>query len=532
GTNKNALNQSRDAYGFVRAFQMTGKDEYLEYARHALDFLYASAWDSTNGGWMNDISAAGKPTAPASNKTAYYQHYALLGITASFEATRDTLDWAWLQKSYAYNDAKLWDSRAQSFGYYDNVKANGSAPSAKSFNATVDAVTTHLEHLYLMTHDAAYKTRLLQVCDNMITHLYESSKTQKIGFAELYTTDWTIDNTSANATRTIMGHVLKTSWCLTRVYQFTGDTSYLGTAKRLTELVWQQGYDHQNGGPYKDYDRVNGAMMMYGKADTAKAWWQMEQAITDGLLLYHTTGIAQYGQMADESLNFFMNYFVDHIYGDVFADRTKYGKFIWNEDKGSDGKAAYHSIETGYYVYLYGNLLLKKAPTTLYYYFIPDVKEKRYEMNPLTCTDPALVISRVTLDGSEYARVDKKSRVITVPAGVGGKFAVTYAYEGATSVASNGEGRMRPESFALDQNFPNPFNPSTVIAFHFPEASTVTLTIHDMLGRCVATLADDALYGPGEHRISWNASRLASGMYVYRITAGNYSASKKLIISK
>jgi mannose/cellobiose epimerase-like protein (N-acyl-D-glucosamine 2-epimerase family) len=529
-TNKNALNQSRDAYGFVRAFQLTGNEQYLEYARHGLDFMYASAWDNAYGGWINTINASGRPTNAAENKTAYYQHYAMLGITAYFEATRDTLDWQWLMKSYAYNDAKLWDSRAEKFGYYDNVKYDGTNPSAKSFNATVDAVTTHLLHLYLMTGDAAYKARLLQLCDNMINRLYESSKPLKMGFVELYDKDWNVDNTSQDANRTIMGHVLKTSWCLARVYEFTSDTAYLATAKRLTELVWQKGYDHQMGGPYKDYDRNTGVMMMYGNPDTCKAWWQMEQAITDGLMLYHITGAAQYAQMADESLNFFMNYFVDHTYGDVYADRTKYGKIAWNEDKGSDGKAAYHSIETGYYVYLYGNLLMNKTPATLYYYFIPDVVEKHYAMNPLTCTDPRIVIASVMQDGAEYPLVDKSNRIITVPAGAGGKFAVTYAIAGATDVASRSKQEL-PAEFALRQNYPNPFNPSTVIAFSLPSEARVTLAVYDMLGRCVATLVNNTM-GPGEHQVTWNAQSLPSGVYIYRVHAGAWSASKKLILSK
>lgn len=529
-TGKNALNQSRDAYGFVRAFQMTGKEEYLDYARRALDFMYASAWDYTYGGWRNDVSAAGKATSPLSNKTAYYQHYALLGITAYFEATRDTLDWAWLQKSYAYNEAKLWDARAGSFGYYDNVRYDGTSASAKSFNATVDAVTTHLLHLYLMTGDAAYKKRLLELADNMIAHLYESSKSQKMGFAELYDQDWKIDNTSQNATRTIMGHVLKTSWCLARIYEITPDTALLGTARRLTELVWQKGYDHALGGPYKDYDRLTGAMMMYGNRDTCKAWWQMEQAITDGLMLYHVTGVPQYAQMADESLNFFMNYFVDHTYGDVYAERTRYGAIAWNnEDKGNDGKAGYHSIETGYYTYLYGNLLVKKRPTTLYYYFIPDVKEKQYAMNPVSCSDPSLVIASVTHDGAEYPLVDKAQRVITVPSGMGGSFAVTYAMNGVAAV--NSDEATAPEGCSLAQNFPNPFNPSTVIRFRLDRERDVHVTVHDMLGREVAVLADGR-YATGDHAVAWNASALPSGIYLYTIRAGAYHETKKMILAR
>ena len=100
---KNTLNQSRDAYGLTRAFQMTGDTAYLRYARYALSFMYKNSWDKTNGGWYNDIGNTGTPSSPSAAKTAYYQHYAALGIAASFEATRDTADWSWLMKSYDYN---------------------------------------------------------------------------------------------------------------------------------------------------------------------------------------------------------------------------------------------------------------------------------------------------------------------------------------------------------------------------------------------------------------------------------------------
>ena len=62
-----------------------------------------------------------------------------------------------------------------------------------------------------------------------------------------------------------------------------------------------------------------GEMLMWGQADTAKAWWQMEQAVTAGLMMYNITGESQYLQMADETLKFFMTYFVDHrVWGSLF----------------------------------------------------------------------------------------------------------------------------------------------------------------------------------------------------------------------
>ena len=61
GTNKNMISQSRNAYGMVRAYMLTGNHEYLTRAQEALEFMYSSAWDENNGGWFNNISRTGSP---------------------------------------------------------------------------------------------------------------------------------------------------------------------------------------------------------------------------------------------------------------------------------------------------------------------------------------------------------------------------------------------------------------------------------------------------------------------------------------
>ena len=108
----------------------------------------------------------------------------------------------------------LWDDRPAYFGYYDYGNFNWTYLSGKSFNATVDAITTHLLYLYLLTEDQSYRDRLLEIADNIRNHLVASMPGQVIGFAEEYDSDWNIDN---NEIMTIMGHVLKSAWCLGRV---------------------------------------------------------------------------------------------------------------------------------------------------------------------------------------------------------------------------------------------------------------------------------------------------------------------------
>jgi hypothetical protein len=93
-------------------------------------------------------------------------------------------------------------------------------------------------------------------------------------------------------------------------------------------------------------------------------------------------------------------------------------------------------------------------------------------------------------------------------------------------VARDGDGA--PSTFSLSQNYPNPFNPATTITFALPEASTVRLTVYDLIGREVAALVNDQL-APGYYRCTWNASRMPSGVYLYRMVSLSSSAEKQQI---
>ncbi|GAB4293822.1 MAG: hypothetical protein Kow0098_14970 [Ignavibacteriaceae bacterium] len=85
--------------------------------------------------------------------------------------------------------------------------------------------------------------------------------------------------------------------------------------------------------------------------------------------------------------------------------------------------------------------------------------------------------------------------------------------------------------YKLDQNFPNPFNPSTQIKFTLKERNFVNLTVYDMLGRQVAVLINNTL-DSGEHTINFEAANLASGVYTYRLQAGEFVESRKMILQR
>ena len=88
-----------------------------------------------------------------------------------------------------------------------------------------------------------------------------------------------------------------------------------------------------------------------------------------------------------------------------------------------------------------------------------------------------------------------------------------------------------PKSYWLGQNYPNPFNPISTIEFEVKQPTHVLLTIHDKVGRIFLTLVDND-YPAGIHKVKFNASNLASGVYFYEIKMGDFRDVKKALVLK
>jgi len=84
-------------------------------------------------------------------------------------------------------------------------------------------------------------------------------------------------------------------------------------------------------------------------------------------------------------------------------------------------------------------------------------------------------------------------------------------------------------NFALSQNYPNPFNPTTLIRFVLPSKLFVTLKVFDIMGREVAALVNEELTA-GSYNKQWNASKISSGIYFYRLQSGSFTETKKLVL--
>jgi len=152
---------------------------------------------------------------------------------------------------------------------------------------------------------------------------------------------------------------------------------------------------------------------------------------------------------------------------------------------------------------------------------------------------PTLLVNNMDM---KYGYDGQNTRIVVTPsmternsAGFKGAFinvgsGQVLSMELATLAGEVVNAEVAPSKFALSQNYPNPFNPTTTIEFALPKASPYTLTVYNVQGQVVSTF--EGTHDAGYVKIDWNASNNASGVYFYKVTAGDYSATKKMVLLK
>jgi uncharacterized protein (DUF1501 family) len=108
---------------------------------------------------------------------------------------------------------------------------------------------------------------------------------------------------------------------------------------------------------------------------------------------------------------------------------------------------------------------------------------------------------------------------------------LTSSVVASGAIAGVGSGGNQPKQYSLEQNYPNPFNPSTVIRYELPDGVNVRIDVYNSLGERVATLVDGP-QGAGTHEVNFNGGSLASGMYLYRLKAGSFQETKRMLLVK
>ena len=147
----------------------------------------------------------------------------------------------------------------------------------------------------------------------------------------------------------------------------------------------------------------------------------------------------------------------------------------------------------------------------------------------VTQLDPGLNTVRATAVGASGPNLD--ALLLDDPSLTGTRVAEAAPEVSGEPLAEEVHQDASPEAFRLEENWPDPFNPSTEIRFALPQASDVQLAVYDLLGREVARLVSGPL-GAGQHTVRFDASALASGMYLYRIEAGAFTETRRMTLLK
>mgnify|MGYP000602843975 CR=1 FL=1 len=294
------LTQSRNAYAMVRFFMMTGDTTYLSIAGKALHFMRTHAWDELQGGWYTVVKMDGTVPYPNDKKTIFQNLYALLGLTAYWECTRDPNVKSWIDETFDVLENKMWDTLHK--GYFEYANANWAYPKDKSFNGIMDAITTHL--VILATHDpnGRYMERWEALADLTLNKLVPTITDNTPFFKEYFSSTW--GNGSTDPGREEWGnsgHMNKAAWCLARLYRLNPKEEYLQAAELITSNMYSYAFDKEYGGMWGAFNRSTNEPNW----NWNKSWWEQQQAVMAGLQLYDLTGRDFYLQMADSTLHFY-----------------------------------------------------------------------------------------------------------------------------------------------------------------------------------------------------------------------------------
>ncbi len=433
---------SRLVYGFATAFMMTGDDSFLKAAERGTEYLreHMRFVDLDEGivYWYHGIDVQGEREEKIFASEfgddyyaipAYEQIYALAGPIQTYRCTGDPRILDDAEKTIKLFDNFFLD-KSEYGGYFSHLepfnldprsKSLGDNCAKKNWNSVGDHAPAYLINLWLATGRKEYADMLEYTFDTIEKRFpdYENSPFVQERFYE----DWSHDTTWAwQQNRAVVGHNLKISWNLMRMYGLKPKQEYLDLATKIANLMPPAGSDQQRGGWYDVVERVlaEGETHYRFVWHDRKAWWQQEQAILAYLILAGIVKDKDFKRLARESSAFYNAYFLDledgGVYFNVLANGIPYLAGGNERGKGSHSMSGYHSFELCYLAAVYTNLLVTKQPMDFYFKPMPKgFPDNILRVSPDILPPGSVKISKCSIDGEPYNNFDADALTVTLP---------------------------------------------------------------------------------------------------------------------
>lgn len=437
---------SRLIYGLSSAYLMNGNQDLLNVASALVAYQQQNMRVDLNAEhvfWIHALDGKKRIIAPLAGDDVgtiplYEQIYCLAGLTQYYRITQDSKVLADIRKTLSFIDRFYWDKK--NLGYFSHIDPTllekhkiGPLPSPdqvlnsvpcnnnrkKNWNSIGDHLPAYLMNLYLGTREPIYLKQLESLSTLIANHFPVSDSPFVL---ERFNEFWAPDLTySWQQDRGVVGHNLKIVWCLTQMFNLTGDLAFRQVATSIAEKMRAYGEDLHCGGWYdviqRHPDPTTGRYLHVWH--NRKAWWQQEQGILANYILYLTTNNPAYLESARSGAAFYNFAFLDRLDSGTFFDATADGIPFLNDqervDKGSHSKSAYHDIELTYYANIYVNLLMHGRNINLYFRPKSSTLGQILYVQPVALPVSKVELKEVYINGKQYGTFNKDDLAITLP---------------------------------------------------------------------------------------------------------------------
>jgi mannobiose 2-epimerase len=341
--------QTRCIYGFCLAYQLSGDKRYLDQAAQGVAFFRQHFRDRQNGGWYYCVSRDGSQVLDSS-KQPYGLAFACYALAEYGRLSGDRAALADAVETQDLVMAKCWD--AHRGGLPNKFTADW------QLEQPLKRVDTHMHTmegvsaLYHATADARYLQRLDLLANTILGKIGASGCYDAAQGCthEVFHMDWR-EATEVSKGLTNYGHVTEAGWFIAKLAGYTGDARQAALAKGLVEWAIHYGLDAERGGLHDYGDPATGAVVR-----SSKQWWNQSELLGALAYFFRITGEGRYWELFLKHWAFVDRFFVDHTYGEWYADVNADGSLLTGEHgprdfKGSRWKASYHVMQGLYHPY-------------------------------------------------------------------------------------------------------------------------------------------------------------------------------------